>query len=223
MKRLALISFLLAALVHSGRAQAQPERPDHVVFEYAVFWPSSPKNPPLSVLKEVGAKRHPELRFVAAEEQAPADIAVFARVLDTKTYPPPSPAVIKSRGRGIRPSVVAKVGKSPSVLVVRTSCRRGDVGRALRSVAHLLEYVARRSRAWVWDAATRELFTAGQWKKLRTTGWLRDTRGWTGSASSTSRLWTESTGRFLAAWRSSGSPTSWSARSRRFTARWRSA
>lgn len=172
MMRMSVAAVLLLVLSPVVLGQAPSTRPEHITFEYAVFWPEEPRNPPVKILTEIGEKRHPALRFVDPEETAPDDIAVYAEVRSTGEYALPDFEHLKKWGRGIRSRTFPRLKKSPKVLVVRTSCPRARAGEALQTVARLIEYIARRNKAWVWDAATRELFTAGQWKKLRLTGWL---------------------------------------------------
>ena len=150
MMRPSCMACLLALLGVPLTAQWPTERPRHVTFEFAVFWPSEPRNAPVGVFRDVGRKRHPELRFVDVEETAPDDIAVFAEVRATTSYGPPSLAHLKTWARGIRKTALVKVKDSPRVLVVRTSCPRDHARDALQATARLLEYTARRSKAWIW-------------------------------------------------------------------------
>lgn len=160
---------LLVFVLLGPPAVAQPAtaRPSHVTIEYAVFWPSEPKRPPLPVMKGVAAKRHPELRFVDRAEETPDDVAVWARVLPTSEYPAPTATHLKRWGRGLKKTQIAKMKQSKTALVLRAKCPRGEVEKAMRALAPLCEYMARRSKAFIWDAETKELFSTGAWRKQR--------------------------------------------------------
>ena len=55
MMRPSCMACLLALLGVPLTAQWPTERPRHVTFEFAVFWPSEPRNAPVRVFRDVGA------------------------------------------------------------------------------------------------------------------------------------------------------------------------
>ena len=88
-----------------------------------------------------------------------------------RNFPLPEASYFDHAGRGLTPEDISAVGKTRSATSLLLVAPRDQVWALARAFTQLVQEFAVTTHAYVWDSATREMFTQQAWKQERLDLW----------------------------------------------------
>lgn len=139
-------------------------------FAFAVYHDPLPRKPPEEVVAAL-APKFPGLHRTDDPSKT-AERPIFKLVqADTTELPPPAPEDLKYFGRGLSAADVEKLQKSGRVTAFFFMGKPAEASGALRQGHDFVAEFAAETGGWLWDAETRECFTAASWASRGESGW----------------------------------------------------
>jgi len=168
-----ILALVPAQAAPSDAIPAGPQLDVSIRYEFAIYYPDKPSQPPLSVLRRQlqGGGVMPRLVDKLAERPAAAQLqAVWVSDAD-KSYSPPDLGSLQYSGRGLSAEQGRALQRAEQALRLDFAhpSRLGLV--AYRRSLQLTEDLARETRGLIWDEETREVFTPEEWHKRRLLTW----------------------------------------------------
>jgi uncharacterized protein YegJ (DUF2314 family) len=101
----------------------------------------------------------------------PPYVAFEGETSPFKNFPVPGPAYFKYAGRGLSPEDIAAVQRARQAQRLILVAARDDVWKLGRQFTELALAYAELQQAFIWDSATREVFTREAWREARLESW----------------------------------------------------
>jgi len=140
-----------------------------VVFYYSPDPAADPSETARSLAKEI----LPGVPVVTVghEPEKPPFLTIEEEKAPLKDYPVPDGDYFKYFGRGLKAEDVAAIRKTSRATVLVLISPQEDVWRLGRSFTVLAHAYAEKTKAAIWDSATRECFSRAAWQEKRITPW----------------------------------------------------
>lgn len=147
-----------------------------IAYEFAIYYPEPPTQPPIKVLAErlAGMKSAP--RRVDLLPSPLKEAVVMARFdKDVQTdYRPPSLDSLKYFARGLSREQAVALQGTRTALILRFAHPQQQAMSAYRTSLLLVEQLAKDTNGLLWDEETREMFAIDSWHKARLESWEGD-------------------------------------------------
>jgi hypothetical protein len=141
--------------------------------DMGVYLPTVPSTEQLAAVQETAKERLPAVTVLSGSGHAAPPTALVLSP-DVKDLPPPTLEMIRFDGRGFFPGQAEAVVASKGLVAIVLRLD-DDPGLArLRATQQLALATARAGGGVIWDEATREVYAADEWQKVRVDGWEGD-------------------------------------------------
>lgn len=138
-----------------------------VVFYYTPF----PKADPAATAKELAAEYFPKLPFTTNPAQEPPFLAFEEEPAPLNDYPVPNTRYFKYAGRGLSDEDISNIQKTARATFILLAVPKDQVWQEGRKFMEFALKFAEKTGAVIWDSATRECFSRGEWKETRLDTW----------------------------------------------------